>query len=172
MPTGAASAAPAQPSAPTTATSPPEPSVPATENSTPAPTLPPEATTNDAAGAEAFVRYWFETLNESYATMDPGPVVDASTPDCEVCNSYIGEIEQMAEESHSLEGARFELTEVVAPTPDGTGAVLVSTTFTLRPGRIFDSSGKLVDEVNGERGSLSSVLVREGEAWRMFGIGA
>ncbi|WP_298802790.1 DUF6318 family protein [uncultured Pseudokineococcus sp.] len=172
LPTGA----PAETSTSTAAPSPTATATPTDDAPTPepgpAPTLPPEATTDDAAGAEAFVRYWFDTLEQAYTTLDTATLASHSTPDCEVCNAYIDEVEQLRALDRTVKGSQFVLTEVVAPAPDGTGATLVSTTLTVRPGRVLGPDGEVLETVEGETTSLGAILVREEDTWLMFGLGA
>lgn len=86
-----------------------------------APTLPPEARENTPAGAEAFVRYWVETLNYAGATGDVGPLRDASAPECAACEGIADGIERVEQSGGTIDGGAWIVTEVTAiPGIEGT----------------------------------------------------
>ena len=55
--------------------------------------MPDEARTQDAAGAEAFVRYYFDLLNHSLTTMDPHYLRQFADGGCDVCSRIAQETE-------------------------------------------------------------------------------
>ena len=66
--------------------------------------MPEEAKFGDAAGAEAFVRYWAEALNYAYRTGDTEPVKEApSLPGWESATSR-----SATWTSFTVRGARYE----------------------------------------------------------------
>jgi len=194
MPTGAAPASPAQPSPTATATaagpteqpgptaaatqtSTPAPTAAATQTSTPAPTLPPEATTNDAAGAEAFVRYWYDAFDYAVSSGDTAPLREASLyPECLECDELAALVEDAYAGGGRLAGGQTHVVEAVSPTPDKTGVVLLSVVIDQEPISRLDGQGALVDEgdiAETERSSQSVVISRgvDDANWRMVGLG-
>ncbi|MEJ5946583.1 DUF6318 family protein [Pseudokineococcus basanitobsidens] len=168
-PTEATSTAPSVSASPTsdaTETPTAEPSAVPTE----APTLPPEATTNDAAGAEAFVRHWFDAVNFAYDNLDAEPMLAVSSDECDVCRQISSEVDEYRAQGLRVEGGTFALNEAVAPTPDGTGVTIVAVAYSQDPYRVISDNGEARD-VSGESASLGAVLRWEGEEWRMFGLG-
>ncbi|MEJ5914756.1 DUF6318 family protein [Pseudokineococcus sp. 1T1Z-3] len=163
MPTSAAPA-------PTTSLPPEASTAPDPAPTETAPTLPPEATTNDAAGAEAFVRHWYDTLNYAYRTNDTGPLEAASRPDCEVCNSFVEDFDNLPA-GHRIDGGQVEVIDSVAPAPDGTGNVLVALATRQEASRVIDANGDVVGETEGEDIALGAVIVRVDGGWLMYGLG-
>lgn len=134
-----------------------------------APTLPAAAMTNDAAGAEAFVRYWFDTLNYAYATGDTSLVNAASTAECANCKGLMGKIVDAYEFGGRVTGAQVQVQEVVAPAPDSTGAVLVSTVYDQDEGSVVTDTGTVSERIPQEsRVSFAAILQRQAGQWRMF----
>lgn len=176
MPTGRAPATSAEPSAtasattasPTPTSDTPEP----TQASQAAPTLPPEATTNDAAGAEAFVRYWFDTVNYAYDHLDAGPLQAASLDTCSVCGQIADEINEYARNGERVDGGAFTTAEVVSPAPDGTGVNVVSIVYSQEPYTVLNSAGEEVSQSAGEKASLGAVVRREADEWQMYDLGS
>ncbi|WP_299037008.1 DUF6318 family protein [uncultured Pseudokineococcus sp.] len=176
MPTGAPPATSAQPSdQPSPAASPTEPAATseATETSAPAPTLPPEATTNDAAGAEAFVRYWYQTLNDAYRTGRTESLSAASAEECEACRGLADYVKSTYASGGHIEGGEVRLQEVVSPAPDNTGAVLLSVVFDQSRLQRLNAGGEVVDEEAAITSVSQSAVIQRAEnddGWRMFGL--
>ncbi|MEJ5867843.1 DUF6318 family protein [Pseudokineococcus sp. 5B2Z-1] len=177
LPTGAPAetSTTAPPPAPT-ATATPTDDAPTPEPG-PAPTLPPEATTDDAAGAEAFVRYWYDSLNYAIRTGDTASVREASLlPECIECEALASSVESAYDAGGSLVGGRADVVEAIAPTPDGSGAVLLSVVVQQQPLQRLDSAGDVVSDDMGEgvdESSQSVVIGRNdtGDGWLMVGLG-
>jgi len=152
-----------------------DPSASPTEEPVAAPTLPPEATTNDAAGAEAFTRYWYETLNFAYSTGDLEPMRRASADECVICDDLAGVISESYADGGRLKGGLVTLSEVVAPTPDATGSVLLSVVFQQAGSQQVDASGAVEAEYPSETDVSASVVIERTDSddgWRMYGVGA
>ncbi|WP_298991088.1 DUF6318 family protein [uncultured Pseudokineococcus sp.] len=175
LPTGA----PAETSTTTVAPSPTATATPTDGTPDPgaAPTLSPEATTNDAAGAEAFVRYWYDSLNYAIRTGDTAPVREASLlPECVECEALAASVESAYDAGGSLVGGRADVVEAIAPTPDGSGAVLLSVVVQQQPLQRIDGAGDVVSDDTDEgvdESSQSVVIGRNDTAdgWLMVGLG-
>lgn len=150
-----------------------DPSASPSEQPVAAPTLPPEATTNDAAGAEAFVRAWFETVNFALATGNSEPARYLSAEECRVCNEVLTTVDEAYADGHRIDGGEYDLTEVVSPTPDGTGAVLLSVVWDQAASSEIDERGEPVDSLDGGTQVSASVILQrtdDDSSWRMFGL--
>ncbi|HTW16333.1 MAG TPA: DUF6318 family protein [Nocardioides sp.] len=92
----------------------PEPKVSPTESSsvtpTPTPTgpveptLPAEAEGDDAAAAEAFVRFYWDLVNYAQATGDVGALREVASETCEACLAGLKGIEEVHSAGGSIEG--------------------------------------------------------------------
>ena len=82
---------------PTVSSATPEPSPTPTAPATavPLPVMPPEMANNDAAGAEAAVRYFIDLYSYTYLSRDTAPFKAMSAEDCVFCNSVLAEVDQM-----------------------------------------------------------------------------
>jgi len=148
-----------------------DPSASPTEQPVAVPTLPPEATTNDAAGAEAFIRYWFDAVNHAYGTFDVAPLEEISDEACGVCSSIASEVEDLAAQGTSVSGGSYVLEEVSAPAPDPTGVNIVSLVYTRQPLVFQDDETSTPAESPPPPVSVAAVLEWRGESWRMYDFG-
>jgi hypothetical protein len=76
--------------------------------------MPAEARTQDAAGAEAFVRYYIALINRTSEVMDAAPIREFSDA-CEECDRIATDTENDAAAGHHYEGGELTLTRVGAP---------------------------------------------------------
>jgi hypothetical protein len=80
--------------------------------------MPDEARTQDAAGAEAFVRYYIELINRTSTVMDADPLREFSEG-CRDCDRIAGKVEEDASAGLDYEGGELTLLEVGAPLLEG-----------------------------------------------------
>ena len=73
--------------------------------------MPDEARTQDAAGAEAFVRYYIELINRTSTVMDAQPLRDFSDG-CRDCDRIAGSIEE-----DTQAGKRYAGGEIIISRP-------------------------------------------------------
>jgi hypothetical protein len=76
--------------------------------------MPDEARTRDAAGAEAFVRYYIELINRTSTVMDAQPLRDLSK-NCEECTRIATSTEKAARAGEDYEGGKVTITELTEP---------------------------------------------------------
>ena len=76
--------------------------------------VPDEARTKDAAGAEAFLRYYIELLNRQQAIPEGQPL-RLLGPDCEECSRVANAFDEAAAAGQNYEGGTVTLTEVSEP---------------------------------------------------------
>lgn len=112
-PSGTSDSAPTSPSEPTTDAGPVE------------PTLPPEAEADTKAGAQAFVKFYWDVVNYARRTGDVSHLRELSVASCAGCNGGIESIEQIYERGGRILGGRFELLSAV-PGRTASGACNVS----------------------------------------------
>lgn len=107
------STGPTPTSATTTSATTTEPPDSTTETSSPeatgAPTLPPEATEDTEAGAEAFARYYVETLNAALREPASSELASLSEADCNVCVSYLSYVDELQESDESYSSDLFAI---------------------------------------------------------------
>jgi hypothetical protein len=76
--------------------------------------MPAEARTQDAAGAEAFVRYYIDLINRTLTVMDAAPLREFSQG-CEDCERIARNVEADATAGYSYSGGHVDIVEIPAP---------------------------------------------------------
>jgi hypothetical protein len=80
--------------------------------------VPPEARTQDAAGAEAFLRYWIELIDRQRAIPAGQPLRDLG-PDCHDCLRIAHNYDEAAAAGNRYVGGELTLNDVTTPRVDG-----------------------------------------------------
>ncbi len=108
--------------------------------------MPAEARTQDAAGAEAFVRYYIDLINRTSTVMDAAPLREFSNG-CAECGRIAGNVEADATAGHSYSGGRVEIIEIPAPLLKQSTAemALVVDQSALK---VVDATGTSVDDLS------------------------
>lgn len=136
--------------------------------------MPDEARTQDAAGAEAFVRYYFDLLNQSLTTMNPEFLRLFSEETCEVCERIASETEADASQGYTYSGG--ELTILGSMTVRVTGSEAETAFFADQaPMSVLDEAGSPVPELvfDGEIGLSSGSTMNwddSTQSWTMVGL--
>ena len=76
--------------------------------------MPAEARTQDAAGAEAFVRYYIDLINRTSTVMDAAPLREFSNG-CEDCNRIASVVEEDAASGRQYNGGLITVTTMGEP---------------------------------------------------------
>jgi hypothetical protein len=79
--------------------------------------VPDEARTKDAAGAEAFLRYYIELINRQQGSLDGEPLRDLG-PKCQECLRVARNFDEVAATGQRYEGGEITLNEVTPPDLD------------------------------------------------------
>jgi hypothetical protein len=110
--------------------------------------MPDEARTQDAAGAEAFVRYYIELINRTSDVMDAAPLRDLSDG-CRDCDRIASNTEKEAAAGHDYEGGEITITEVMPPLlKETTASIAIS--IDQAPLIVIDPSGSPIRELGSE----------------------
>ena len=83
--------------------------------------MPDEARTQDAAGAEAFVRYYVELINRTSTVMDAQPLRDFSDG-CRECERIAGDVEDKATAGYRYVGGQVAITYLAPIVSDAAAA--------------------------------------------------
>lgn len=163
---------PADPAATTTSSA--TTSASTTPTSTPRPTpdkpvLPETAKSSDAAGQEAFVRYWFTTFDYAIATGDTEPMMAIAHENC-VCAYMTDEVHRIYDAGGHVEGGLHQ-NIVVEPTPldDSNGAIL-HVTFIQDDGADVFPDGRREDFPAWKADRYVYLFYLDGN-WEFFGLG-
>ena len=86
--------------------------------------VPDEARTKDAAGAEAFVRYYIELINRQQR-IPAGEPIRALSPDCATCLRIARAFDDSASAGHEYLGGELTVNDIVEPQIAGDTASLI-----------------------------------------------
>ena len=150
------------------------PSVSDTSTTTPAtiptPTLP-AAAKADKAGAEAFVRYFWDVFNYTYMSGDTKLLRSISDKDCKFCTSVATHVEGLTAKGSVTRGAQVTVHQVIAPPADPGDGFPVFTLVSQGAGEVIAKNGSVEASSPAEARQRSDVRVQwVGDAWRMFGV--
>jgi hypothetical protein len=108
--------------------------------------MPDEARTQDAAGAEAFVRYYIELINRTSTVMDAQPLRDLSK-DCRDCSRMATNTDEEAAAGHEYAGGEITITDLKPPLlNDVTASIAVR--IDQAPLVVLDASGAPIESLS------------------------
>lgn len=137
--------------------------------------VPKEARTKDAAGAEAFLRYWIDLLNRQRAIPDGAPLREVG-PDCQECLRLARNYDEAATAGNRYVGGELSLHDLPEPQLESNNAVL-SFLLARQPVFLVDSTGAALESRPDPAPDLSSGITlawsAEDNAWLVtaFSIG-
>jgi hypothetical protein len=105
--------------------------------------VPAEARTKDAAGAEAFLRYFIDLLNRQRAIPAGQPLRDLG-PECQNCQRIAQNYDEAAAAGNRYEGGEVTVNAVAEPSFNG-DKVTVSFGARREPVSIVDGDGAVID---------------------------
>ena len=130
--------------------------------------VPADALPNTPQGAEAFVRYFLQMLNQGLVRAEPGVLARVSESDCKSCNAYENMMRSAQSNGRRFDRNAFVVQEVVRVFDTGPGAALtVDAVVRQQVVRILDASGNVVDSWSEKTAVLVFDLTRDGEVWRV-----
>lgn len=167
----------ATPTSSTSSTTSASPSTSATPTATPSASvsvsIPADARANTAAGAMAFVRFWFEQANVAYTKPDPKLIPALSTSSCKSCTNLAEEpVEFAAKGYHMSPAPSLPLTNVKSLGGAAEGKHRVSFTISQRAAQIVDASGKVIESQEANSVDRIALVSWEGNRWLMDGLAA
>jgi hypothetical protein len=137
----------------------------ASSTATPSPTLTPPTAPKPRPtpkNAEAFVKYFWDVYNYSYASLDPEPLRAMSKPTCKFCAGSIREIEKSRNERLTNEGGRLTPLVVAAPPGKIHDHVVVSSVLRQDAGRLLGPNREVLHTSK----ALSAVETKARLEWR------
>lgn len=162
-PTTTSSAGPAETSASTTPTSTPQP--------TPAkPVLPEAAKSSDAAGQEAFVRYWFTTFDYAIATGDTEPMMAIADQDCLDCEAMVSDIEGVYKNNGHVEGGLHRVESIERAPLSELGIATPRVHYTQGAQVAIDGTGKRVEIAETNFHKYMAIGFYD-ESWHFYALG-
>ena len=105
--------------------------------------VPDEARTKDAAGAEAFLRYYIELSNRQQEQLAGQPLRDLG-PDCQECLRIARNFDDVAAANQRYEGGEITINALAPPLLEGDKAI-ISFVAQQKAVRLLDGAGNPVD---------------------------
>jgi len=133
------------------------------------PPAPPKAEPT-AKSAEAFVKYFWDVYNYSYATRDPKLLESISEEQCKFCNSTIGDIKQLHASDTKIDGLTVHLISAAAPPVEDASRIAVVTVIRQDPGRSVKSDGTIHGLTGREETQSLAALHWTSGSWQVRGI--
>lgn len=143
--------------------SPTDPTTTATEAGPVEPTLPVEAEAKSRAGAEAFVRFYWDVVNYATETGDVRLLMQLDQPSCMGCAGGIDLIEAVYSSGGHFVGGRYRVLRLEpAQSPSGDWAI---TTYTKVGEQRVVGAGALNETYPGGRGKWLIAIARVKNSW-------
>lgn len=133
------------------------------------PPVAPEAL-RSAAGAEAFVRYFWEVYNYSYVSLNTDSLTGISQRDCEFCASAASEINAFSTVSTKKEGGTISVEAVSAPPVEAPERIVVVAILNQSAGQTVTSTGATTTISAIKRARASIGLQWHQDAWHVHGV--
>lgn len=134
------------------------------------PAIPAAAREQTEAGAEAFVRFFFDELNTAWTEPQAGLIESLSDPTCEFCTNTEATATRLVADRHRYSTKPVEVTAVDQFVGAPTGQQYVAVTLVQRRSDVVDADGAVV------RTDVRKVLDRyvavvwAGDGWRLLGV--
>jgi hypothetical protein len=128
--------------------------------------MPAEARTQDAAGAEAFVRYYFRLLNQSLTTMDPQFLRLFADISCDVCERIASETATDASQGYSYGGGELTISGDISVTMTDLEEAQTAFVADQAPMTVLDRAGAPVPDLvfQGKKGLPCGTIAAWDEA--------
>jgi hypothetical protein len=134
--------------------------------------VPDEARTKDAAGAEAFLRYFIELINRQQAIPAGQPLRDLG-PECQECLRIARNYDDAAAAGHKYVGGELSLHDLASPLLESEQAII---SFGVRrePVSLVDGTGSVLESRPEPAPDLNSGITlnwsSEDESWTVTGF--
>lgn len=136
----------------------------------PTPTLP-ASVKADKAGAEAFVRYFWDVFNYTYASGDTKLLRSISDKTCKFCASVVEHVDGLTAKGETTKGALATVHTVIAPPAEPKEGFPVFTIVSQSAGQVIASDGHVVSSSAAEPEQRSDVRIQwADDRWRMYGV--
>lgn len=159
-------------SSPSSSTSPS--SSPSTSGTTPV-DIPAAARSHSDAGAEAFVRFYFDEVNAAYlrpSDFTANRILQISTSTCKSCAAGAADVRSLAQAEQRLAKPAFAPPADIQTQKLTATSYRVSFTMSQTNADVVDASGKVVDNQVAKSQAQLAALVWEEGSWHMDGLAA
>lgn len=132
--------------------------------------LPPEAQKHTPEGAAAFVKYYFDQVNEAWTTPDATLLPKLADSGCKSCDGLQSTAQSLADKKRKYEANPVTVTKVTPFDGGPQGQQFVRVFITQHAVNIVDASGSVVDKDKAGKGARTASVVWRGKSWVLYGI--
>jgi hypothetical protein len=132
--------------------------------------VPAEARANTAAGAEAFVRFYFERLNVAFVEANPAALTGLSAQTCGSCASFAASVRRLRAKEQRVTLEPFRIMGMSETPASGSAKRIFSVVLVHVPTTIISGSGALITREPQERMLLDAALMRAPGGWAIAGL--
>jgi hypothetical protein len=137
------------------------------------PGLPSAAAGYSAAGATAFVYYWFDTLNHAIQTGDDKALQTASSLACHTCLAAGALVDEGHQDGRSMQGGTYTVRSVQADSFFDLGRPVLRVTYDRTTRSTMDVDGRIIATMPSMTfASCQIVLERFDTQWRVLDVQA
>ncbi|WP_051619894.1 DUF6318 family protein [Haematomicrobium sanguinis] len=117
----------------------------------PVPEMPAAAKKETDAGREAFIKYYFDLMNYTFAAMDPTLMSQYTSPECKYCQNLLGSVQLQASKDVYVVGGELTLNGVeLVPGKDPQGVYSAQVNWDKADYRAyFKSGGPAAEQLKG-----------------------
>jgi hypothetical protein len=145
-------------------------SSPAASPSQTAPSMPPAAKGTSEASAEAFVRYWIDTLNFSGPHLDSSALRALSKTSCRDCDAIADFIDSVARQGGSITGKGWTFLSTKRLTHGRGGSVTLRASVLVNPQTVKPRAGAEGKKFTGGTRVKTFTVATTGGRWRVSAI--
>ncbi|WP_406833212.1 DUF6318 family protein [Pedococcus sp. KACC 23699] len=126
--------------------------------------VPRAATKKTPEGAEAFARFYWESVGQSTVSLDSSKVRSMSTIDCPDCKGLYEVVDTLRRKGQKAESSSFDI-RLVTQTAKSDEGFVVEVAGKERPIRLLDSSGKVLSTSKAGVFTWATRVVWRGDRW-------
>lgn len=122
------------------------------------------------AGAEQFIGYWTDTLNEATTSGDTKQLRTLNADQCEACGDFATQLDDIYAAGGHVESDGWAIEDVVPEGGNTDDEVGLFVTFKVAPQTVFTSQDAKAQEFEGGKQGFRFHLVREDGVWQVHDL--
>ncbi len=119
------------------------------------------------AGAEQFLGFWTDTLNEATTSGETEDLKALATEECQACSDFAGQLDDIYAAGGRVESEGWTVNRVVPEAGATDDEVGMLVTFAVSPQKVFESEDAEAQEFEGGNQGFRFHLVREDGSWQV-----
>jgi Family of unknown function (DUF6318) len=140
---------------------------PATEDPASETEVPAFADNEGTAGAEQFVGFWTDTLNEATTSGETEQLKSLSADACKACGDFATQLDRIYAAGGRVESEGWEIHKIVPEAGATDDEVGLMVTFTVSPQKVYESEDAKAQTFEGGNQGFRFHLVREQGEWQV-----